>query len=101
MKHKIVLKEAPWAKMTREMVDWVLERNPELKDKSLELHDPLLVECVETLNPPNFRIVEIEGDEYLTLETTNDVIALTPSDIEILKKNFIKIDEQEQDIVHN
>lgn len=95
MKHKVVLKRNPWSSLTNEMLNWLLERNPSLKDTDMELHNPLLVQCVEELKPDNFRIIEIEGNEYVTLDTDNDVVLLTPADIEIIKQNFVKIDEQE------
>ena len=89
--NKIAVKLHPWTELSNEMVDWLIEKDPSLKDKDIELHDPLLVECVETLKPKDFRIFEIDGDEYLTIETLNDVIVIVPNDFEMLKKSFVKI----------
>ena len=95
MKHKIGVKRHPWTRLTNDMVNWMVERCPSLKDEEIELHNPLFVECIEALQPSEFRIVEINEDEYLTLETANDVIVMLPSDIKVLEESFIKINEQE------
>ena len=94
MINKIAVKRHPWTTLTKEMIDWLIEKDNTLEDKEIDIHNPLLVECVEALNPSDFRIVEIEGNEYLTLETTNDVVVIVPSDIEIFKKKFVKIPEE-------
>lgn len=93
MKNKIVVKLHPWTSLTKEMFDWILDKDSSLKNKEIDLHNPILVECVETLNPSDFRVVEIEGDEYLTIETVNDVVVLVPKDLERIKKSFVKISE--------
>lgn len=97
--NKIAIKRHPWTTLSKEMVSWLTERDESLKDNTIELYNPLLIECVETLKPDNWRIAEIEGDEFLTIETDNDVVLIQPKDIEFLKNNFIKIpavNEREQ-----
>lgn len=92
--NKLAVKRHPWTTLTKEMVDWLIQRDSSLEDKEIDIHSPLLVKCVEELSPSDFRIVEIEGDEYLTIESTNDVIVIVPSDLEVFKKKFVKIPEE-------
>lgn len=94
--NKVVIKRNPWTVPTKEMVDWLIEKNPELKDGDIEAHNPLFVECVEELKPSDFRVVQIEGDEYTLIECENDVIILVPEDIEIIRNSFVKIPEEMQ-----
>lgn len=88
---KIVIKRHPWIQPTPEMIDWMLKKDKSLKNKEIEIHHPVLVECVETLKPDDFRIFEFDGNEYAVIESANDVIPILPSDIELLKNSFIKI----------
>lgn len=92
--YKIAVKKHPWTTISKEMVNWLLEKDKTLEDKEIEIHNPLFVECVETLQPEDFRIFKLKGNEYLTLESANDVLVLVPNDIEILKKSFVKIPEE-------
>ena len=94
MKNKIAVKKHPWSSLSKEMIQWLIERDESLKDQELDIHNPLLVQCVEELKPTDFRIVEIDGDEYLTLETLTDVIVIVPEDLEVFKKCFVKIPEE-------
>ena len=92
--NKIAVKRHPWTNLSKEMIDWLIEHDKSLEDKELDIHNPLLVQCVEELHPADFRIVEIEGDEYLTLESANDVIVIVPKDLEIFNKSFVKIPKE-------
>jgi len=94
--NKIAVKRHPWTNLSKEMIDWLIEHDKSLENKELDIHNPLLVQCVEELNPTDFRIVEIEGDEYLTLESANDVIVIEPKDLEVFKKSFVKIPKEWQ-----
>ena len=92
--NKIAVKKHPWTTLTKEMIEWLIEHDKTLEDKEIDIHNPLLVQCVEELKPDGFRVFEIEGDEYLTLESSNDVIVIVPKDIEVLKQSFVKIPEE-------
>lgn len=94
MTNKLAVKRHPWTNLTKEMIDWIINKDKSLENKDIEIHDPILVQCVEELKPDDFRIFEIEGDEYLTLETSNDVIVIVPKDLETLKNCFVKIPEE-------
>lgn len=91
---KIAVKKHPWTNLTKEMVNWLIKHDKSLEDKEIDIHNPLFVQCVEELKPDEFRIFEFDGDEYLTLESSNDVLVLVPKDIEILKNSFVKIPEE-------
>lgn len=92
--YKIAVKKHPWTTLSKEMADWLLEKDSSLADKEIEIHNPLFVECVETLKPEEFRIFKLDGNEYLTIESVNDVIVLVPKDLDVLKESFVKIPEE-------
>lgn len=91
--HKVVSPRNKRTQLTEEMYAWLTERG--YKDgECIVWHSPVLVECVETLKPDEFRINEIEGNEYALLNTLNDTILIVPSDLEYIKKSFITIEDE-------
>lgn len=81
------------AKLTKEMVDWLLAHGKKIDD-NIMYHDPLLVQCVKELDPEGFSIITIEGNQYRIIDGPNDSFVITPKDIQALKKSLITIDDE-------
>ena len=93
VEHEIVCKLWANAKLTKEMVDWLIAHGKKLDD-NIMYHDPLLVQCVKDLNPDGFAVTVIEGNQYRIIDGLNDSFVITPKDIQELKKSLITIDEE-------
>lgn len=92
--HEIVYKALANSRLTKEMVDWLIEHGKKLDD-NIKYHDPLFVECVKTLKPSEFGVTKITGNKYKVIDLTNDSIIMTPNDIKILNKSWTVIGEDE------
>ena len=91
--YKVVGKSLSKAQLTQEMVDWLVAKGKTLNDR-ITYHDPLLVQCVEELQPDGFFVAHIKDNRYKTLDFPNDSVIFTPSDIEVLQKSWVDIPEE-------
>lgn len=92
-KTKVAYRVAAHAPITKEMVDWLVAHGKSEND-AVKFHDPLLVQCIEELNPRGWRIAEITGNKYKLVDLINDAFIITPEDVKVLNKNWIVIEEE-------
>ena len=91
-KTKVVYRSIAKAPLTNEMVDWLIAHGRQ-ENGTISFHDPLLVQCVEELQPTGWHVTEISGNKYKLVDLINDAFIITPEDVKVLNKNWIVIEE--------
>lgn len=87
--NKVVFRTSKEAEPSPEMIEWLFEHGYKEND-NIEYHNPLLVQCVEELMPPDWGVQYIDGDEYTVIQTLNDEVILSRNDIENFKWRKIR-----------
>ena len=87
--NKVAVKTSRNSKLTNEMYEWLLKHGLKEND-SIDYHNPLLIQCIEELQPIEWWIREINSDKYAVIETLNDFIIVTPEEIESIEWTIIQ-----------